>query len=224
MGAVSAGIGAIGGIAQMIGGAKEKREAADALARYKRQELTNQAEGLTVSTLGADLEREQQAQLAATQVDALKGAGTRGILGGLGRVEAGSQAVNQRIGAGLDMQQKQIDQEILNEDIRIRQMQEQRENADISALSSQYQSGKNDSAMGMGNLVQSVGYGAQMFGKGANANPASRPNDLTPVGQNLAQGIMPTAPTFQTNIMPQSRFGTQGIGMFNQPQIPQSNY
>jgi len=103
--------------------------------------------------LGADLQREEQARLASAQVDALQGGGSRTLVGGLGRVEAGNQAVNQQIGADLDQQQIANDREMMNEEIRIRGMQEARENADIDALSSQFQAGKQDMNMGLGNMV-----------------------------------------------------------------------
>ncbi len=158
--AVSGGLGVVNGLSQMISGAKEKNQARNDLENYQRQQLENVRKDRTVSTLGSDLQREEAARLAATQVDALRGGGTRALVGGLGRVESGNQRVNQQIGADLDMQQKEIDAAIAQDDANIRAMQENRENADISALSSQYQSGKQDQNTGMGNIIQ----GAGMFG------------------------------------------------------------
>ena len=158
--AVSGGLGVVNGLSQMISGAKEKNQARNALENYQRQQLENVQKDRTVSTLGSDLQREEQARLASTQISALQGAGTRGLVGGLGKVEAGNQRVNQQISADLDMQQKEIDAAIAQDDANIRAMQENRENADISALSSQYQSGKQDQNTGMGNIIQ----GAGMFG------------------------------------------------------------
>lgn len=159
-GGLSAGIG----IYQAIQGAKEKRDAQKALENYKRQELENVAEDLQVSTLGADRQLAEQSRLASTQIGALQGGGTRALLGGLGRVEAGNQAVNDQITADLDQQRKQIDQMIASDNANIRSMQENRENADINALSSQYQSGKQDMNMGIGNALQGIGSVANQFG------------------------------------------------------------
>jgi len=137
--AVSGGLGFAGGIYQAINGAKEQREAKAALDAYERQQLTNVAEGLQVSTLGSDLQREEQARLSSGQVQAARESGTRGMLGALGKIEAGNQRVMQQTGADLDMQQKQIDQMRAEDEARIRSMQENREQNDINALSSQYQ-------------------------------------------------------------------------------------
>lgn len=155
--AVSAGLGAGMGIYNMIAGANQKSAAKRALDSYQRQTLDNAYKNTQVSTLGADRQREEQARLAATQVEALQGSGTRGLIGGLGRVEAGSQELNAQIGANLDAQQKQIDQMRAEDDARIRSMQEARENADLAALSSQYQAGRQDMQMGMGQVIQGIG-------------------------------------------------------------------
>lgn len=157
MGAMTA-IAATGALAsgiQAISGAKQRRDAKNALENYQRQELNNIAEGLQVSTLGADLQREEQARLASSQVGALQGAGVRGVIGGLGRVEAGNQMVNREIAANLDAQQKQIDQMYAQDQANIRGMQEQREVGDISALSSQYNAGNAMMWQGIGGIAQS---------------------------------------------------------------------
>jgi len=157
MGAMTA-IAATGALAsgiQAISGAKQRRDAKNALENYQRQELENVAEGLQVSTLGADLQREEQARLASSQVGALQGAGARGLLGGLGRVEAGNQMMNREIAANLDAQQKQIDQMYAQDQANIRGMQEQREVGDISALSSQYNAGNAMMWQGIGGIAQS---------------------------------------------------------------------
>jgi hypothetical protein len=174
MGAMTAiaGVGVLASGIQAIQGAKQRRDAQQELENYQRQELANVAEGLQVSTLGADLQREEQARLAATQVGALQGAGVRGLVGGLGRVEAGNQMVNRQIAADLDAQQKQIDQMMAQDKANIRGMQEQREASDIAGLSSQYNAGNAMLWQGIGGIAQSgisaISGGA--FGGGAEAS------------------------------------------------------
>lgn len=159
----SAAAGALGagvGLYTTIQGAKQARDAKNALENYDRQELSNIAEGMQVSTLGSDIQKEEQARLASSQIDALQGAGTRGIIGGLGRVEAGNQAVNRQIGADLDMQQQEINQIRAQDEARIRDMQENREQADINALSSQYNTGQQNKMSGLGNIIAGTGQSA----------------------------------------------------------------
>ena len=154
--AMSGGLGMGMGIYNTIQGAKQASDAEDALNKYKRQELENVAEGLQVSTMGADVQREEQARLASGQIGAAREAGTRGMIGSLGRIEAGNQRVNQQIGADLDAQQKQIDQMYAQDQANVRNMQENREIGDISALSSQYNAGKQGQVEGLSQVTQSA--------------------------------------------------------------------
>jgi len=212
LGLATAGIG----LYNTIQGAKEKNNAQKALEAYQRQVLDNKAENLRVSTLGSDLKREEQARLSSEQISALQGGGTRALVGGLGRIEAGNQAVNQEIGANLDEQQIANDREMMNEDIRIRGLQENRENADISALSSQFQSGKNDMNMGLGNIVQGVGSAVNQFAPKPTELP-QQVDSLAPVGTTQqVQSNIPITPGLtpeQINLRLRSR--RNGLGVFD---------
>ena len=230
--AVSGGLGVAGGLYQMINGSKEKREAQRALENYQRQQLQNVYDNTAVSTLGADRQIENQARLASGQISALQGAGVRGLIGGLGRVEAGNQNVNQQIAADLDQQQKQIDFARAGDQANIRSMQENRENADISALSSQYMAGKQDQNTGMGNIALGAGMLGNAFGgmSGGGQKPTSQggytvsgsamsPNTpMTPLSMRFAPESGYANPPILTNpaYNPQN-FGPQNAyGIFNQ--------
>jgi hypothetical protein len=214
---ISAGLGVAGGIYNMINGAKEQADAKTALENYKRQALTNVADGLQVSTLGSDLQRQEQARLASGEIEGLQGAGTRGLLGGLGRVNQANQQVMAQTGAGLDQQQKQIDQMYAEDQGRIRNMQESREIGDINALSSQYQSGKNDKNMGMGNIVKGFG---MLGGINRGSNTREELPDLSgmlqPIGiqnQSTISAQDPTSrlmyPQFNQGAYPINPYATQ---------------
>ena len=237
--AVSGGLGVAGGLYEMINGAKEKREAQRALENYQRQQLQNVYDNTAVSTLGADRQIENQARLASGQIAALQGGGARTLIGGLGRVEAGNQNVNQQIAADLDQQQKQIDFARAGDQANIRSMQENRENADISALSSQYMAGKQDQNTGMGNIA----LGAGMLGNAIFPKPdsvgqsgytvsgsATAPNTpMTPLSMRFAPESGLTNPaqisTFNpTNALRYPQFNQGGLGMFAQPRMPQVGY
>ncbi len=217
MGVASAGISAGLGIYQAIKGSKEQRDASRALNEYQRQQLNNAYDNVQVSTRGADLQREEQARLASSQVDALQGAGTRALVGGLGRVETGNQRVNLGIGANLDEQQKAIDQMKAEDDVRIRMMQENREQNDINALSSQYQAGKQDANMGMGNIVQGFGSLGNQIGfnrMNPNVQNTANPSSASPlVIPN--QGMSMASERFNPMQNPRA-FGSSGIPYMSQ--------
>lgn len=231
MGLASAGISTGLGIYGAIKGAKEQRDAEKAMNEYQRQELNNIYENAQVSTLGADLQREEQARLASSQVNALQGAGTRALVGGLGRVETGNQMVNQKIGANLDEQQKAIDQMTAEDQARIRSMQEARENADINALSSQYQSGKQDMNMGLGNIVQGFGsMSNQMnfnraldFQKQNGQIPTAVNSPMIIPNQGMSMASERFNPLQNTTINPNA-FNVGGRGLFNVPNMGSTGY
>ena len=168
-----AGVGLLGSGYQAIKGAKDAKDAQRALENYDRQEFNNVADDMQVSTLGSDLQREEQARLSATQVGALQGAGVRGVVGGLGRIEAAGQAVSKGIAAELDAQQKQIDQMRAQDEANIRGMQEQREQQDVAALSSQYNAGNQMMWQGIGGVAQTGMAGLGAIGKANEATKAA---------------------------------------------------
>lgn len=160
MGAVTAGAGALSAVTGAISTFSEmanKKKIAAEIARQKSPELTNIADGMKVSTLGADLQKEQQAQLASNQIDALSQGGNRALIGGIGKVAAGSQDVNAQIAANLDEQQTHINEVRAQDEGRIQTTKEQRANARLAALSSQYNASSQNVAQGIGNVIQGAG-------------------------------------------------------------------
>lgn len=180
-------IGAVGvGMSgyQAYKGSQQAEEAKKALENLPVQELKNPYENLQVSTMGADLKQQEQQRLEASQIEALQGAGVRGVVGGLGRVEAGSQAVAQQTGADLDAQRKAIDQAIASGNMTVQQMEEQRKNANIAALSSQVSAGQQQQWAGLQGMAQSAsaavsGY-SQLKGAGTNAVTTPQNKSVTP--------------------------------------------
>jgi hypothetical protein len=216
MGAMTA-IAATGALAsgiQAISGAKQRRDARTALENYQRQDLENVAEGLQVSTLGADLQREEQARLASSQVGALQGAGVRGLVGGLGRVEAGNQMANREIAANLDAQQRQIDQMYAQDEANIRGMQEQREMGDIAGLSSQYNAGNAMMWQGIGGIAQS--------GMSALSNPKLWGGEGGKVGEGVVDTANKTASTAPQGATMFDIYKQQSEAMRNLGSVPQA--
>jgi len=183
--AVAGGLGVIGGISNIISGAKQSNDAKRALEDYQRQDLNNVAEGLQVSTLGSDLQREEQSRLASNQVQALREGGTRGMVGGLGRVTQGNQMVNRQIAADLDAQQKAIDQMRAEDEARIRAIRENREIADVGALSSQINAGEQTRVNGISQGIQGLSTLGNTFTPrygGETPQVEELENQLTPQG------------------------------------------
>lgn len=226
----SAAVAVAGGAYQAISSAKQARDAKDALENLKIPEAKNIAEGLQVSTLGADLQREELGRQYATGVDALRSGGIRGVIGGLGTLNAQQNLANKQIGADLDMQQRQIDQIRAQDEQRIQGIQEQRYQNDVAALSSQFSAGQQGMMQGISGVAQGVASGAQMMqsnsqfkdmmnaysgapaaGANAVAIPQMTPSGLvaTPSG-NFLSPKLPTAAGLTYNNTPVSNFKLKG--------------
>lgn len=155
--AVSGGLGALTGVYSAVSEAKNKKKIAKEIANQKEVQLSNIADGMQVSTRGSDLQKEQQAQLASTQTSALADAGSRALGVGIGRVAAQSQDVNAQIGANLDEQQNNITNVRAQDEQRIQTTKEQRANAKLAALSSQYNASSQNMMGGIGNAIGGIG-------------------------------------------------------------------
>lgn len=153
---MGAALGFLAGGIQTISGINQANSATNALMNYDRQELENVNRNRRVSTLGADLRREELQRASASQIEALQGAGSRGIIGGAGRVDEMVSRGAREIGADLDMQQIAIDRDFAEDEAKIRAMQENREMQDIAALSSQIQQGQQNTLYGAGNIIRSA--------------------------------------------------------------------
>lgn len=155
-------------LGQAVSGFARKRKAQKALDRFRRQNLQNVTKGMRVSTLGAELRAQEQARRFSTSVDALQGAGVRGLVGGLGRQEMISDIADQRTAAQLDQQQMMIERMEAQDEVRIRQMQEARESGAIAGLGREVSQGANQmmqGAMGLATTGLAAAQGG-LFGEG----------------------------------------------------------
>ncbi len=158
--AVGAGAGAltaVTGAVSMITEAKNKKKIAKEIANQKEVALTNIADGMQVSTMGSDLQKQENARLAASQTSALQDGGTRALIGGIGSVAAGTQDANARIAAGLENQEANISDVRAQDNQRIQMTKDQRQANKLAALSSQYNAASQNQAQGMANMVQGAG-------------------------------------------------------------------
>lgn len=166
MGVASAAVAGVGSIAQGIMGASQAARARKAINNYKRQELVNTAEGISISTKAADLAREELSRSLATSVQALQGGGVRGVVGGVGKLNEAIITQSRQIGADLDRQVIEREKAIAQDEARIRQMQEAREQADLAGLGQQLAVGQQNMFGGIAGFGKAVGNMAGMFGSG----------------------------------------------------------
>jgi hypothetical protein len=152
----TATVAVVGGVIKANKAKKEKKKAELALANLKTPDKQNIADGLTVSTRGADLRREELGRNSANVVDSIRGAGVRGIVGGIGSVQANNNSINADISANLDEQQKDIDKIKANDKVRLQGIEEDRYIRDVEGLSSQINSASNDKRQANAQIIGGI--------------------------------------------------------------------
>lgn len=146
---------------QAYQGAQQKKQAQKALNSYDRQDLgqSNPYENMPISTVGSDLLREENQRNNANTVDALRSGGTRGIAM-IPQVVANNNTQNRETRAYLDDKITKRDYAIAGDKTAIREMKEDRENADLAGLGQQLQTGRQDMWSGIRGAASSAMYAA----------------------------------------------------------------
>jgi hypothetical protein len=135
---------------------QKKKSAQKALNNLQTPELVNSFKDQQVSTLGSDLRKQEASRTTASSIDALRGAGARGIIGGIGAVQDNNNKMNAEIGANLDEQQKNINNNIAQDNLNIRGINEGRFQDKVTGLSSQINSAENAKQQGIGNTINGL--------------------------------------------------------------------
>jgi hypothetical protein len=151
---------AMGGY-QAYQGHKNAQDGRDALADYKRQDLakSNPYKNLQISTVGSDIMRQDNQINSANAIDAMREGGSRGIAM-LPMLTARNNQANQETRAYLDNQVLKRDYAIAGDETAIRDMQENRENADLAGIGQQIQTGRQDMWSGFRGAASSAMYAA----------------------------------------------------------------
>ena len=137
--AVSLGITAAGAVTKMIDGFAQKKRAKEKMRQLEQAALpTNAFEGMEVPTEGIDLAREGIERGVATQTQALREAGVRGLMGGLGRVQQGAQQGYRELGAQYSDMLYDKEIAIAEEDANIQRVAEARLQGQIKQAGEQY--------------------------------------------------------------------------------------
>ncbi len=142
--AIIGGLGTLAGGVQALSGNKRAKNAQNEINDYERQTLDNAFENIQISTMGSDLLKEQAGITSASLVDSAQQAGTRGILSTLPKIVGYTNNVNQEAAKMLDDQVQRRSYAIAGDNARIEGITENRDNANISALSSEVNAGRQD--------------------------------------------------------------------------------
>lgn len=181
-GAISAGTS----IVQGISASNRARDIQKQIDNYKRQNLKNHMEGLQVSTLGADRQREDLARSVATSSNLASMGGSRAIAGTLPTLISQQAQQEAQITANLDEQEKNRQQLIAQGNMQVQQLQEEREKQDLAGLGTALNTARQEQTNAMNNLASTTA-GIASYGI-ASANNA---------GLTLPNNTLPKKPTLQ---------------------------
>lgn len=193
--AIIGGVAAAGGIAKSISGAKRAKEAKRALNKFRMQELNNAYENVSVSSLGADLMREESARNTASSLNALQQAGSREVVGGIGHLQREKNRINQTIASDLDRQKVDIERMIARDEANIRGVQENRDLQTLSGYGRAMEVGRQDTWSGIGDIGQAGMFFANNLQSNNSANtsiPSSQEVNISDVNY----------PPFNTQTLP----------------------
>ena len=151
--ALSAGTGLAGYLSQ----GKQAKKYQELIENNERQKLVNPFEGLQVSTLGADRQREDLNRTMTTYGNLASLSGTRGIASLLPNLTQTQNDQTAKIAANLDEQEKQRQQLIAQGDAQVQSMQENREFNDLQGLGNALQTARANQAQSMGMIAQGLG-------------------------------------------------------------------
>lgn len=203
---------------QVYQGEQAKKRAKADMNEYERADLDNAFEDMQISTVGSDLMKEELQRGSASFVDALQQGGSRMVTAGLPRVQSGLISGANEARNYLDNQVLARDKMIAGDNVNLRGIREQRDNANLSAISSEYQSGRQDSWSGMLGLASSaMSAGRELESNtetkaaqlGANNIPSPIVNQPQPLSQTAPVNYGPYAYS-NPNMMFDPNFGSIG--------------
>lgn len=145
--------GAISGFSDIKQGKAIEKAGQQGIDNFEWQDLSNPYKELTASTVGADMQREEAARNAATSVNALRSGGVRGIVGGVGRVQAQNNLVNKEIAAKVDEDTKQIQMAAAGQDVYNQNMIEKRQQDELAGYGNMVDVGRDMRRQGAASLV-----------------------------------------------------------------------
>lgn len=179
---------------QTVKDSSDKRKAQKEMDNYERQELINPYKDIQLSTYGTDIMRDDAARDVASFTEAARNSGIRGIMGVLPKLQANSNKVNQQIGMNLERQDLERKRMQARGDERIMNYKENRDNQNISAISSQYNAANQDFNNGLWGVASGLTSAVRNTNFGQNTPQANSVNALSPQGISMNESYSQIKP------------------------------
>lgn len=171
--AIIGGLGLAKGAFDTISAAKRQKQHQAELDSYQRQELTNAYKDMQLFTAGNDMMRDDASRNMATAMNTIGNAGTRAIIGATPKLLAEQNNANRELQKGIEDQQTKRAYAIAGDETRIRDMQEQRDNADLAGLGNAIDTARQDKNMGINTALNgAMTIGAGIYNKETDEKPS----------------------------------------------------
>ena len=157
----SAVVGLSTATASFFEGRRKEEQAAEAMRKFRFEELSNPYRRTAVSTLGTDLQREQATSTTASALDTLQSAGARGVFAGVPQLQAGNQQMNRQIAADLDQRQAQLDMATAGQDVRNQELTRRAQEQELAGYGQLMDVGMGMKYQGLGQLANTFGFAGQ---------------------------------------------------------------
>ena len=155
---MAAGIGgAISGFGQIKQGKAMEKAGQEGIDNFAWQDLTNPYKDLAPSTAGAEMRLDASARTTANSVEALRGAGARGVIGGVGKVGAQSAEVARDVAANIDADVKDLQLKGAGQDVANQATIEKRQENELAGYGNMLDVGRDLRAQGGASLVAAAG-------------------------------------------------------------------
>ncbi len=178
----SAAIGAATSGYQIYQGIQEKKQAQRALNEFQPQDLVNPYLDMPISTVGSDYMMEQASINNANMVEAARNGGSRGIFTAIPQIVKYNNDANREVATYLDNQITERNYAIAGDQKAIRQIQENRDAAELEGIGTAIESGRQNMWAGTRGAGASAMYAANNIDWSNPTPDVKSVNSLKPIG------------------------------------------
>lgn len=191
---VIAGIGLATSAYQIVDNINEKKQAEEDLRNFNRQEYTNPNENIIVDTTKADQMTKANNINVATSVDALQRLDTRGVLGGIPKINESSIFLQDKISEDLARQERENDILIAKGESEILRVKEQREREALLGIGQELNIANQNIVTGLSDFASSgLALGSALKGVGNSDGGSDLDFDTkTSISDNINDVIIDT--------------------------------
>lgn len=171
-------------------GIYDKKRAKAEMNNYERAELQNAFKNIQVSTMDTDIMREEAMRNTANMISASQQGGMRGVVSSMPSIQNYINSNNKQIQSILDGRLRNREMAIAQDEQRLREIRENRDLQNLSAISSRYQSGEQSIANGITGAIASAGSLSRSKKQNDNNGKTNKTDNINTESNNIEQNAV----------------------------------